>query len=218
MLPISVNQVNIRIICVVYHFEGGKMKSDIITSGYNVEVSKMPDLLCAGCKKPMEIEVPHRGYAPNQCNPHRLIGSAICRYCNAGTGFELEDDTIVYVSGKSSYGSLNTALPDIVKTLYAEAELSFQSGAADASAAMCRASIETALAQAGFKDDNLFEQIDSAKTAGDLDDIEVSLAHGSRLITRDAIHRGALIALSDIPSMLSATVRILNKLSTKISP
>ena len=194
------------------------MESVIITSEYSVEVSKMPDLLCAGCKKPMEIEVPHPGYSPDKCNPHRLIGSAICRYCNTGTGFELEDDTIVYVSGKSGYGSLNNVVSDIAKTLYAEAELCFQSGAADASAAMCRASIETALAEAGFKDNTLFQQIDSAKTKGSLDDIEVSLAHGSRLITRDAIHRGDLVSLSDIPSMLSATVRILNKLSQKVSP
>jgi hypothetical protein len=142
-----------------------------------------------------------------------LIGSAICRDCHAATGFELEDDAIVYVSTRSGYGTLNTALPDIVKTLYGEAELCFQMGAADASAAMCRASIETALAHAGFNDSTLFQQIDSAKTAGALDDVEVSLAHGSRLITRNAIHRGDLVRLSDIPSMLSATVRILNKLA-----
>lgn len=174
----------------------------------------MANLLCTGCKKPMEIKTTLAGHRPDSSNPHRLIGSAICRDCNTATGFELEDDVIVYVSGKSDYGSLNTGLSDIVKTLYAEAELCFRSGAADASAAMCRASIEVALEQVGFKDNNLFKQIDNAKTAGVLGDVEVSLAHGSRLITRDAIHRGNLIALSDIPSMLSATVRILNKLAT----
>lgn len=176
----------------------------------------MPNLLCTGCKKPMEITTIRSGQRPTTSNPRRLIGNAICRDCGTATGFELEDDAIVYVSGKSGYGSLNTGLSDIVKTLYAEAELCFQSGAADASAAMCRASIETALTQVGFKDNTLFQQIDNAKTAGALDDIEVSLAHGSRLITRDAIHRGNLIVSSDIPSMLSATVRILNKLATKI--
>ena len=174
----------------------------------------MPQLLCTGCKKPMEIEIPHPGRDPKTCDPIRLIGSAICRHCGTGTGFEIEADTIVYVSGKSSYGTLNTLLSDIVKTLYAEAELCSQSGSPNASTAMCRASLEAALTQANFRGANLYDQINSAKTAGALDDVEVGLAHGSRLITRDAIHRGELISLSDVPSILSATVRILNKLAS----
>lgn len=190
------------------------MKSVIISSSYSVEVSKMPDLLCTGCKKPMQIEIPHPGREPTTCDPIRLIGSAICRHCGTGTGFEIEANTITYVSGKSSYGSLNTLLSEIVKTLYTEAELCFQSGAPNASTAMCRASLEAALTQAKFKNANLYDQITSAKTAGALDDVEVGLAHASRLITRDAIHRGGLISLSDVPSILSATVRILNKLAS----
>ena len=173
----------------------------------------MPNLLCTGCKKPMEIEIPHSGREPTTCDPIRLIGSAICRHCGAGTGFEIEANTIIYVSGKSSYGSLNTLASEIVKTLYAEAELCFQSGAPNASTAMCRASIEAALTQANFKDANLYGQIISANKAGALGEIEVGLAHASRLITRDAIHRGELISLSDVPSILSATVRILNKVT-----
>ena len=176
----------------------------------------MADLLCTGCRKPMEIKTCRSGQRIDTSNPLRVIGSAMCRNCSTATGFEIEDDVVVYVSGKSGYGSLDTRLSDIIKTLYAEAELCSQMGVADASAAMCRASIETALEKVGFKDSNLFKQIENAKTAGALDDVEVSLAHGSRLMTRDAIHRGNLIALSDIPSMLSATVRILNKLATKM--
>jgi len=174
----------------------------------------MPSLLCTGCKSPMEIEIPHPGHDSKTCDPIRLIGTAICRQCGTGTGFEIEANTIIYVSGKSSYGSLNTLLPEIVKTLYAEAELCFQSGTPNASTAMCRASLEAALTQADFKGANLYDQIASAKTAGALDDVEVGLAHASRLITRDAIHRGELISLSDVPSILSATIRILNKLAS----
>jgi len=173
----------------------------------------MPRLLCTSCKQPMNIEIPHVGGNPDIFDPVRLVGSAICRLCGTGTGFEIEANTLVYVSGKTSYGSLNTLLSEIVKTLYAEAELCFQSGAPNASTAMCRASLEAALTQANFKGANLYDQIASAKTAGALDDVEVGLAHASRLITRDAIHRGELIALSDVPSILSATVRILNKLA-----
>jgi len=176
----------------------------------------MTNLLCTGCKESMLISTTMIGQRSATSNPRRLIGSATCRNCGTATGFELENDVLVYVSGKSDYGSLDTRLSDIVRTLYAEGELCFRMGAADASAAMCRASMEEALERVGFKDNTLFKQIENAKSAGALDDIEVSLGHGSRLITRDAIHRGNLIALSDIPSMLSATVRILNKLATRI--
>ena len=77
---------------------------------------------------------------------------------------------------------------------------------------MCRASIEAALTEKGVPGKDLFHKIDNAKSL--LGEIEVGLAHASRLITRDAIHRGELIPLSDVPSILSATVRILNKLAS----
>ncbi len=188
------------------------MESVIMDLSYNTGVSKMPRLLCASCKQPMNIEIPHVSGNPTIFDPIRLVGSAICRLCGTGTGFEIESNTIIYVSGKSSYGSLNVQLSETAKTLYSEAELCFQNGAPNAATAMCRASLEAALTQANFKGNNLYDQIGSAQTAGALDDVEVGLAHASRLITRNAIHRGELIALSDVPSILSATVRILNKL------
>ncbi len=97
--------------------------------------------------------------------------------------------------------------------LYAEAELCFQNGSPNASAAMCRASIELALTRAKFEGKDLFGLIEDAGKKNKLDAIEVGLAHSSRLITRGAIHRGEFVSLVDMPSMLSASVRILNKLS-----
>lgn len=111
----------------------------------------MPQLLCTGCKQPMNIEIPHVGGSPTTFDPVRLVGTAICRICGTGTGFEIEANTIIYVSGKSSYGKLNAQLSETVKTLYSEAELCFQSGAPNAATAMCRASLEAALTQANFK-------------------------------------------------------------------
>jgi hypothetical protein len=177
---------------------------DVKYSQYSVEVSKMPNILCTSCKASMMVSM--------GANALKVIGSCVCVKCNTGTGFELERDTVVYVSGKSSYGSLGNKLPDIAKTLYAEAEACFQAGAPNASTAMCRASIEAALIESGHKGSSLYDQIMAAKTTNALDDVEVGLAHASRLITREAIHRGELVQLSDVPSMLSATVRILNKL------
>ena len=146
-------------------------------------------------------------------NPNKIIGSAKCRNCGASTGFEIKDNTIANISGGSSYGVINPNLSEVTKVLYAEAELCFQSGVPNAAASMCRASIEDALKKDGVKGRDLYQMIDNAKSDKKLNDVEVSLAHASRLITRDAIHRGELVNLSDIPSMLSATVRILNKLS-----
>jgi hypothetical protein len=149
-------------------------------------------------------------------NPMKLIGSATCRKCGAGIGFEIVDNVVTYVSGKAGYGKLDARLSGDVKMLYAEAELCFQNGIPNAAAAMCRASTELALNKAGYKGRDLFELIEDAGKKK-LDTIEVGLAHSSRLMTRGAIHRGEFISLTDVPSMLSATVRILNKLSSNTS-
>lgn len=174
----------------------------------------MPYLRCTECNHVMEINIGKpQGYntADTSSKPKQLIGSAICRNCEAGTGFEIIDNVLVYVSGKSTYGNINEGLSDTVKTLFAEAALGFQNGIPNASVAMCRASLELALNEKGFTGNTLFKQIDKAKPP--LSDIEIGLAHASRLITREAIHRGNLVELSDVPSMLSATVQILNKLT-----
>ena len=176
----------------------------------------MPYLQCTGCGDTrLEINITGKEYwnVPDKHSfTRRLIGSATCRACGAGTGFEIVDNVIAYVSGKSSYGELNAGLESDTKMLVAEAELCYQNGIPNAAAAMCRASIELALSKAGFEGNNLFELIRDAGRKEKLDDIEVGLAHSSRLITRGAIHRGEFVSLADVPSMLSATVRILNKL------
>lgn len=176
----------------------------------------MARLLCSSCKALMEINVPQwPGGHATAYDPIKVIGSAICRQCHAGTGFEIEANVLTYVSGKNSYGSLNKNLSELVKSFYTEAELCFQSGAPNASTAMCRASIELALTEKGIQGNNLFELINNAKNV--LSDVEIGLAHASRLITRDVIHRGELISLADVPSILSATIRILNRLASPIT-
>jgi hypothetical protein len=179
-------------------------KGAILFPSYSVEVSKVPNILCPSCRSVMQVTM--------GANTKRVVGSCICATCDTGTGFELDKDIVTWVSGKSSYGILSSELPGTAKTLYAEADACYQTGSPDAAAAMCRASIEAALTQAGYSGKSLYEQIEAAKAKQALDDVELGLAHASRLITRDAIHRGALVQLSEVPSMLAATVRILNKL------
>ncbi|MDD5190488.1 MAG: hypothetical protein PHE50_05535 [Dehalococcoidales bacterium] len=67
------------------------------------------------------------------------------------------------------------------------------------------------MTEKGIEGKDLYTKIENAKEI--LDPVEIGLAHASRLVTRDAIHKAELMSLSDIPSMLSATVRILNKIS-----
>lgn len=192
------------------------MKSGIINESYRVGVSKMPYLKCVGCDNILEVNTGNQSKW-NQPNPggstHKVIGSVICRRCGAGTGFEITDNTIVYVSGVSSYGSINTALSQTVKTLYSEAEMCFRGGSPDATVAMCRASVEIALTERDKEGRDLYHKIENSKDI--LDEVEIGLAHASRLVTRDAIHKAELMSLSDIPSILSATIRILNKLASQ---
>ncbi len=175
----------------------------------------MPYLPCSTCGASMEVNIGdfNRHNMPNtKSDPKKVVGSALCRACGNGTGFEITDNVLNYVSGKSSYGSLTPPTAPAVSAFYSEAEMCFQTGAPNASATMCRAAIETALDQSGFTGSSLYEKIENAKGKKALDDMEVGLAHASRLITRESIHKAELITLSDIPSMLSATVHILNTL------
>jgi hypothetical protein len=175
----------------------------------------MPYLQCVSCGDTLEINTGERnGWNTPNTGGHtkKVIGSIICRSCGAGTGFEIVDNTIIYISGKSSYGSINKTLSQAVKTLYSEAEMCFMNGSPNAAVAMCRSSVEIALTEKGMEGRDLYTKIENSKDI--LDTVEIGLAHASRLVTRDAIHNAELMSLSDIPSILSATVRILNKLAS----
>lgn len=176
---------------------------DVEYPHYKVEEGKMPTIRCTKCEYDLQVRVD--AWAKG------AIGSCLCRNCKSRTGFEIDGDAVVFVSGKS-YGNFNRNVPDIAKIFYTEAESCFFMGNPNASAAMCRACTEAALTKAGYTGGDLYEKIEAAKNSNALGDVEVSLAHGSRLITRDAIHRLGLVDLSDVPSMLSAAVHILNKL------
>ena len=193
------------------------MKSDIM-SIYSVEVVEMPYFPCNGCGVTLEVNISdvQSWNKPNKAsNLDRLIGSASCRQCGSKTGFEISDNVIAYVATGGSYGNLPVGLSENVRKFYAEAEMCFRNGSPNASAAMCRASIEVALNDKEIQGRDLYNKIENAKDI--LGEVAVGLAHGSRLITRDAIHNEQLINLSDMPSILSATVMVLNKLSSDIN-
>jgi len=141
-----------------------------------------------------------------------LRGTAICPRCHTSIGFELTNNIITWVSGSLSYGVLNAAVPPEAKAFYGEAELCLLAAAPNAVACLCRASVEIALEKAGYKRGSLYDKVEEAKKVSRLGDEEVGLAHASRLVTRESIHRGTAVQPSDSPSLLAAAVRVLNRL------
>ena len=135
----------------------------------------MPEIRCPGCGERMVVNIGESHIQPSR--PEKLMGSVICRGCKTGIGIEIQDNIITYVSGKNSYGNVSTNLSEITKALYSEAEICFNSGSPNASAAMCRASIEAALTEKNILGKDLYEKINNAKSI--LGDIEVGLAHAS---------------------------------------
>ncbi len=187
------------------------MKSDIMQTFYGIGVSKMPDLPCSHCGQRMVVNTGEAHAPPSQ--PARLSGTAICRKCEKPTAFALKDNMINFIEDNQHYGSIDAKVPEISRAFYAEAEMCARSAAPNAVAAMCRASIETILNEKGFRGNNLKQQINLAAEKKTLDEEEKTLAHGSRLLAKSAIHGGELILVSHIPSMLAATVIVLNKLA-----
>ena len=177
------------------------MKGDIIDKLYSVEVSNMSYLPCSGCGEPVEINAGGQASwnRPDaKSNPSKISGSAICRHCEAGTGFEIIDNVTSFVAGKHSYGSIDPKVPEVAQAFFVEAEMCSRSAAPNAVAAMCRASIETILNERGFKGDDLKRQINLAAAKKALDQDEIALAHGSRLLANSAIHGGELLLVSHI--------------------
>jgi hypothetical protein len=171
----------------------------------------MPNIPCSYCGARMVIEIGEAHIQPSR--PKKLVGTVFCRECDKPTGIELENNMPTFISSKQLYGNLVTGVTTLSQILFTEAETSFRAGCPNAAATMCRAAIEIALSEKGIAGDSLFEMINNAKSL--LGETVQMLAHGSRLVTRSAIHRGELIPITYIPSMLTATVTVLNTLASK---
>lgn len=174
-----------------------------LTPSYGVEVSDMPVFRCAVCGQIHTVQLTG--------GTTRVSGISTCG-CSAKTGFTIDREVTLFVTGQSSFGLLSNSVPQEAKEYFSEAEGAFMSALPNSAGTMCRASVEVALTKAGFPAKNLYDQIEDATRAGKLGQEDAMLAHGSRLATREAIHRGNPLTIADLPPMLSATVRILNKL------
>ena len=170
-----------------------------------MEVALMAELLCRSCRGVLHVSYGNEGRG--------LRGSVLC-VCGAETGVVVEHSIVSWVAGPSSYGSLNPSVTDSAKKFYSEAETCSLAAAPNAVACMCRAAIEIALDGKGISSGNLNERINKAHTASPvlLGTVEVGLAHASRLVTNGSIHGDDPIKPEEVPSLLSAAIRVLNAL------
>jgi hypothetical protein len=67
----------------------------------------MPYIQCAGCGQALEINIVERDCwnTPRvDSNPSKVVGSATCRNCNTGTGFEImEGKRVLHKSDKFNH-------------------------------------------------------------------------------------------------------------------
>ena len=171
-------------------------------------------LRCQKCGDGITLSVSHREEnrirdidAPDD----KLVGFVECGRCRTRNAFELKAEAITPVAS-ALVTSLSASAPALVRTFYEEAQLCLFSGAARGAAVLCRAAVEEALEAKGFKDWKLEDRINSAKAAGELGDIEYSMANGSRLIGNNAIHQATTVELGLIPLMLSSAAQVVNRL------
>jgi hypothetical protein len=102
--------------------------------------------------------------------------------------------------------------PDGAKEMYEQARLCIFGTAYRAAAVMGRASLEQALIARNFTSGLLEEKIDSAKANGTIGNREFSMAHGSRLIGNDAIHKDKVVTPAYLQNALSSAATIVNHL------
>ena len=176
----------------------------LLASG-EMEVAVAAELLCRSCRGLIHVSYGNDGRG--------LRGAVLCK-CGAETGVVVENGVVAWVAGPCASGSLNQSVIDSAKRFYGEAEACALADAPNAVACMCRAAIEVALDSKGISANRLFDRIEAAHNSSPtiLGTVEVVLAHASRLVTRDSIHRDQPIKSEEVPALLSAAIRVLNAL------
>jgi hypothetical protein len=132
--------------------------------------------------------------------------------CNADTLFELTRNAITFYPGSDTLIELNVTAPDGAKEMYEQARLCIFGTAYRAAAVMGRASLEQALVAKNFTSGLLEEKIDAAKAKGTIGNREFSMAHGSRLIGNDAIHKDKEVTPAYLLNALASAATIVNHL------
>src|SRR3990167_3676929 len=182
-------------------------------------ISEQPEELimgrfrCKGCQTQYTVNVSGVFEAKN--GPYiRLTGVLNCT-CRYQTPLEAEASVVLesLITTREAVPDLSNTAPGEVMASYIEARTCFYGTAYRATAAFCRSTGEEMLKAKGYTKNAFDDQIKDAKADGFIDDDLVMLAHGARLIGRNALHRNhdvtmaqALIALVAVHDFVSAVL------------
>ena len=171
----------------------------------------MANLVCDHCGHVLELSYRITTRMPNDTGD-LITGVLTCTRCQEKTIFGMKDDAVNFYPGKAAYGQLNAQVPTLVREFFLDAEICYFGTGLRGAVAMSRACVEEGLEQKGYSGKPLELLIDDAQVAGDLDQTNYMLAHGSRLAGNDALHREASLDISIVPTALGAAVQIANHL------
>lgn len=178
---------------------------------YRREKKPMAELACAHCGKIRELQrivrVSHVGEKDDL-----IRGVLTCRGCDKQTVFGMRNNAIDFYPGKDMFGEPHKNAPVEVKDAYTEAVLSFYGAAYRSAVSMARACLEQSLLGRRIKEDKLEKMIEEAFSAKLITQEHQMLAHGSRLVGNNALHKAKVIVPVEAQVALSAVVQIVNYL------
>jgi len=150
---------------------------------------------CLACETEFlaSVERWHEGSGSKVDPEDSLSGTITCGECGTENIFRERGGVIEYRHDPDMFGTLPPQTSKIMRSLYQEAIDCFVNRTFRASAGMCRSTLEQTLEEHGYKRGSLESKIDAAKKDGILDDEQVAVAHGSRLMGNRALHRAAKI-------------------------
>lgn len=172
-----------------------------------LEEQEMSLVRCHICEQEFTVSVQRHPQA--YTNPKDILdGAVVCGECHTENLFRLRGGVIEYRHDPDMFGSMPEASSDVSHLMYTEAVECFIHATLRASAAMCRATLEQVLDDVGYHEGTLEHKIDHAKLDGLIDDVQVAIAHGSRLMGNRALHRAANIQRGPVLAALGAVVSL----------
>jgi len=141
-----------------------------------------------------------------------LRGVVACASCGGHTVFEMKEHILTFIDSKEHYAHPSDNVPEKARNRYLEASLCFMSLALRAAAIMLRSSLEIALVGKGFATGTLERRIEDAKKAEVMTDIQVSLAHGTRLVGNKAVHEKENPTFAEVLALFGAVTQIEDEL------
>ena len=141
-------------------------------------------------------------------------GTVRCYECDERTAFEIHGTDMRWYSTKDEFGQTSDSVPDVVRTMHAEALLCFFGNAYRAVPGMCRSCVEQSLIAKRVEGKNIDTLIQNAPKQI-MGDEERMLANGARLIGRNSLHRLAPVTRAQALAMITATTDLINHIAAQ---